>query len=145
MSAIIPVTSGMAQTASSTATPKTHQTTLDSTNFMQMLMSELQNQDPMQPMDNKDYLAQLAQMNSVQELQTLNTTLTAFAANSKMSEGAGLIGRKIQASLADGTLVSGVVSSASLIDNDVLLTVGSQQVPFAAVTSVSAQDTPSHV
>jgi flagellar basal-body rod modification protein FlgD len=123
-----------------TTTPKTHKNTLDSSDFMALLLAELENQNPLEPMDNKDYMAQMAQMNSLQELQKMNQTLTQLNSSNSMSEAANLIGRKIEANLPDGSTASGLVSSVSLAGNSVVLQVGDKQVPLSAVVKVSVQE-----
>lgn len=46
--------------------------------FVQLLVTEMQNQDPMNPMDGKDLAAQLAQFSSVEQLININTKLDNF-------------------------------------------------------------------
>ena len=48
------------------------------TQFLQLLVSQMQNQDPMNPMDGKDLAAQLAQFSSVEQLMNINTKLDNF-------------------------------------------------------------------
>jgi flagellar basal-body rod modification protein FlgD len=47
--------------------------------FMQLLVAQLKNQDPLNPMDGKDMAAQLAQFSSVEQLMTMNTAIAAQA------------------------------------------------------------------
>ncbi len=46
--------------------------------FVQLLVSEMKNQDPLNPMDGKDLAAQLAQFSSVEQLMNINTKLDNF-------------------------------------------------------------------
>lgn len=39
--------------------------------FLQMMVAQLKNQDPMSPMENQDFLAQMAQFTTVEEIQKL--------------------------------------------------------------------------
>jgi flagellar basal-body rod modification protein FlgD len=133
-----------ATVAGMTTTPKAHKTALDSLDFMTLIMEELKNQNPLEPMDSKDSMAQMAQMNSLQELQKLNATLTQFTSSSSVTAAAGLIGRKIEANLDDGTAINGIVTSVTLEGNDVMLMVGDKQVPPSAVFKISAQETTSN-
>lgn len=48
------------------------------TQFLQLLVSQMKNQDPMNPMDGKDLAAQLAQFSSVEQLMNINTKLDKF-------------------------------------------------------------------
>lgn len=48
--------------------------------FVKLLVTQMQNQDPMNPMDGKDLAAQLAQFSSVEQLMNINTKLDNFTA-----------------------------------------------------------------
>jgi flagellar basal-body rod modification protein FlgD len=43
--------------------------------FMQLLVTKLQNQDPLDPMDDEAFIAELAQFSSLEQLQNLNSNL----------------------------------------------------------------------
>lgn len=47
--------------------------------FLNLLMTQLQHQDPTQPQDDSAFLAQLAQFSSLEQLQDMNQTLTTIA------------------------------------------------------------------
>ena len=47
--------------------------------FMNLLVTQLQHQDPTQPQDNSAFVAQLAQFSSLEQLQTANQTLSQIA------------------------------------------------------------------
>lgn len=66
--------------------------------FMQLLIAQLQNQDPTSPMDGSQMAAQLAQFSSLEQLQNINTTLT-----SQSTSDGTLLGA-IQASSAIATI-----------------------------------------
>lgn len=46
-----------------------------SEDFMTMMITQLQNQDPLKPMENQDMVSQLAQINTLSGIQDLNKTL----------------------------------------------------------------------
>jgi len=46
--------------------------------FMQLLVAQLKNQDPLNPMDNSQMTSQLAQINTVNGIQQLNTTMSSM-------------------------------------------------------------------
>jgi flagellar basal-body rod modification protein FlgD len=66
--------------------------------FLKLLVTQLQNQDPLNPMDNAQITSQMAQINTVNGIEKLNTTVdglnTQFAQLQAMS-GASLVGRDI--------------------------------------------------
>lgn len=50
--------------------------TLGKTDFLNLLTTELQHQDPTQPQDDSAFAAQLAQFSALEQLQNANQTLT---------------------------------------------------------------------
>ncbi|MBN1536737.1 MAG: hypothetical protein JW908_08405 [Anaerolineales bacterium] len=69
--------SGTTNAASMTASAVQSATTsaFDTDTFMQLLLAELRNQDPLEPMNNSEMVAQLAQLNSLQELTSISANI----------------------------------------------------------------------
>ena len=65
---------GADQTA--TATPKDN--SLGKEAFLQLLVTQLQHQDPTQPQDNSQLITQLATFSSLEQLTSINSSLTAI-------------------------------------------------------------------
>ena len=66
--------------------------------FMTLLITQLENQDPMNPMENAEMTSQLAQINTVSGIEELNDTLNGITEQvdaSQMLEAAGLIGNSV--------------------------------------------------
>lgn len=66
--------------------------------FMTLLITQLQNQDPLNPMENAEMTSQLAQINTVSGIEELNTTLSSITqqmdANQAL-QASGLIGQGV--------------------------------------------------
>ena len=66
--------------------------------FLKLLVTQMQNQDPLNPMDNAQITSQMAQINTVSGLQTLNTSVqglnTQFVQMQAL-QGASLVGHDI--------------------------------------------------
>jgi flagellar basal-body rod modification protein FlgD len=58
---------------------KTGYSALGQTDFLRLLTTQLQNQDPSDPVDNKEMLAQMAQFSSVQGITDMSSTLKEIA------------------------------------------------------------------
>jgi flagellar basal-body rod modification protein FlgD len=58
------------------ATPKSDPLGRDT--FLKLLITQLQNQDPLQPQENGEFLAQLAQFSSLESLQQIKDDMTAL-------------------------------------------------------------------
>jgi flagellar basal-body rod modification protein FlgD len=93
---------------------------LDSMDFMTLLITQIQNQDPLSPMDNQEFIGQLTQFTSLQEMQDMgasledNLVLTQSLNNTMML---GLVGRQVtvegdQVVVADGVASQNRIQTA---------------------------------
>ena len=79
-------------------------------NFLKMLVTQMNNQDPLNPLDNSQLTSQLAQISTVSGLQTMNETLNQLltqTAAGRAMDSAALIGKTVMVpgssvSVADG-------------------------------------------
>jgi flagellar basal-body rod modification protein FlgD len=65
-------TSGSTQSSSSASAAASSSSDITANDFLTLLVSELQNQDPTQPTDPNQYITQLAQVNSLEQLVSIN-------------------------------------------------------------------------
>ena len=54
--------------------------------FLKLMTTQLQNQDPFAPMDNGDFIAQMAQFSTVTGITEINNNLTNLVLNSSQTE-----------------------------------------------------------
>ena len=104
--------------------------------FLQLLIAQLRNQDPLKPMEDKEFIAQLAQFSSLEALQGLSTKIDGLAKTSGLEQATALIGKTIEASLADGSTLQGVVSQVRVVGGVPQLVVNNQMVGVDKVTLV---------
>lgn len=90
--------------------------------FLKLLVTQLENQDPLNPMDNAQITSQMAQLSEVSGIEKLNTTLTNLS-QSQASQAASLIGHSVVAPgsfinlVATGNGTSGGVAGVELPAN----------------------------
>ncbi|RKP44394.1 flagellar hook assembly protein FlgD [Trinickia fusca] len=97
-------TSGTSSTTGSNSSTSLQQT------FLQLLVTQLQNQDPTNPMDSSQMTSQLAQINTVTGISQLNTTLTSLASQLSAGQNAQaslLIGQNVLVPGSTATVASG--------------------------------------
>lgn len=105
--------------------------------FLQLLMTQLQNQDPMSPMDNTQFIAQMAQFSSLEQMTNLVSATQAMNANNEVAQSVSLIGHNVTYTNADGSTGSGVVSEVDVSSGNVQLKVGDSSIDPTDINTVS--------
>lgn len=89
------VTSLFGATASKTAKSSAEET---QDRFLNLLVAQMKNQDPLNPLDNAQVTSQMAQLSTVQGIENMNATLESLAASlgsNQMAQAANLIGHGV--------------------------------------------------
>ncbi|HZC53628.1 MAG TPA: flagellar hook capping FlgD N-terminal domain-containing protein [Mycobacterium sp.] len=132
-----PVSSVAAAAASSstTSTTQVDRSQLSSQAFLQLLIAQLQFQDPTKPVDTSALMSQTATLNQIQTMQQLSAASTAQTATN-------MVGHNVTYTNGDGVTATGFVSGASLSGSTPTLTIGGETVALAHVQQVLATTTP---
>lgn len=101
------------------ATSSEFKTGLDYNAFLQLLIAQIKNQDPLSPMDPTEQMGQLASFSNVEQTIKLNQKLDTMITVSSLTQADSLIGR-VLTSPDGGT--SGFVKSVRVVNGDVLAT-----------------------
>jgi flagellar basal-body rod modification protein FlgD len=109
---------------------------LDMDQFLELMIAELQNQDPLNPMDNAQILQQISQIREIGATSKLSDTLDAVLLGQNLSSASGMIGRTIKALTDDGHQAQGEVERVTLADGQVRLHVGGQAVRLTNVSEI---------
>lgn len=117
---------------------------LDRDAFMQLLVTQLANQDPLEPVKNEEFVAQLANFSSLEQLETLNDNILGMTALnhsnallSQLTQGSALIGKEVKwLDPETGESFSGIVDTVKIEDGFALLNVGGDDIPLVNVTEI---------
>mgnify|MGYP003618201560 CR=1 FL=1 len=109
--------------------------------FISLMVTELQNQDPLNPMDNTQLLQQLSQMQSITSTKKLTETLDSVLLGQNLSNAGALIGKTINGLTDDGTEVTGKVDQATLVSNVPYLNVGDKSIKISNVRYIYPEGT----
>ena len=104
--------------------------------FLKLLITELQNQDPLNPTDNDKILEQISQIRSIESTTQLGQTLDAVKLGQNLASASALIDRQITALADDGTDVTGKVNRVSITDGIPKLIVGDKTVSLANLREI---------
>lgn len=131
---------GVSSNNSTTVVPKdrTGFNALTSEDFLKILVTQLQNQDPTQPVGNDELLNQLSMMRNLQANLELGEAMKAVTSNQNLSTAAGFIGKTVKGTDADGNSVTGKVETAFVADGDAFVRVGGTAIPLTSISEVTA-------
>ena len=112
--------------------------------FMNLLVEQMKNQDPMNPQSNEDFIAQLANFSSLEQMEQINQNLLGMALLdegnallSQLTEGSALIGKQVTwIDPSTGIEQTGEVDSIKIADGLSKLSIGDVEVPLFFVTEV---------
>ncbi len=110
---------------------------LDKDAFLQLLVAQMQYQDPLQPTSNTEYMSQLAQFSTVEELQNVNSTIT-------NSQAMSLTGQYVILNVPDaaGNInpISGIVDYVTMSEGKTYLHIGEEYYSSEYLDSVVSYD-----
>ncbi|QOV90154.1 flagellar hook assembly protein FlgD [Humisphaera borealis] len=116
----------------------TNKLALKAEDFVKMMITQLQNQDPMEPAKNDQLLAQMSQIGQLQSSTDLQTSLKGLTQQSQIGSAAGLIGKTVKGLDAENNPISGLVTSVRVDGDDVNLELDSgQALALGRVTAIA--------
>lgn len=106
--------------------------------FVQFLITELQNQDPLDPTSSDEMLTQMSEIGQLQSSDDLETDLGGMVQQNQVSSAASMIGKYVQGTDANQNAVTGNVTSVQVTSSAVNLQLDSgSTVALSAVTAIS--------
>ncbi len=110
---------------------------LDKDAFLQLLVTQMRYQDPLNPGDSTEYMSQLAQYSSLEATMNISDTL-------EKGNGLNLVGQYVIMNTTDAAgntdMISGLVEYATVKDGEVLLSINDTYYPAADLDSVVDYD-----
>ena len=118
--------------------------------FLQVLTTQLQFQDPLKPMDNDQFLAQMAQFSTLDLMQQQTDSTNSLLTIQTASQTVGLLGKSVQVSTDTGNQTGSVNTitfqtdgtpqlTVTLSDGTVLTGIGLSQVTVVQQVAAAAQ------
>jgi len=109
--------------------------------YMKLLITQLQNQNPLEPLDNNEMASQLAQFSQLQQLESMNTSFAKVLATTELTYANSLIGKEVSFMLETETgltdITSGIVEQVyNNVDGEIFLRVGDYMFGLENVISI---------
>jgi flagellar basal-body rod modification protein FlgD len=130
-------TTGTSLTAPATAGASP--SSLGENDFLQLMMDQLKNQDPLSPDDPTQYLSELAQFSSLQQQNSIATSAASQASQSSASSALSLLGHSVSYIDSSGVTETGTVSKVDFTSTSgPTLTIGAASgVALSSVTEAT--------
>lgn len=125
-------------TPKTTSNPKSQ---LKVEDFINLMVTQLQNQDPTSPASNSDLLAQMSQIGQLQSQQDLQGSLKSLVLQNNIGSASSMIGKTVAgADSSTGEAITGKVKGISVAKGAVTLTLDSgATIAMANVTSIEQE------
>mgnify|MGYP000869501485 CR=1 FL=1 len=104
--------------------------------FLKLMIAELQNQDPMNPVDNSEMLAQIGQMRQIASNDKLTSTLESVLLGQNVATASSLIGRLVEGLTEDSEKIIGQVDAVTVNDGDPQLLVSGKTIRLKNVLQI---------
>ena len=113
-------TSGASAVANAKTSKEGANSELDKDAFLKLLVTQMQNQDPLEPTDNTEYMSQLAQFSSLEAMQNISS-------QGSVTQAMSLTGQYVIMNTTDaaGNLkqISGLVDFVTVTDGKAMLNI----------------------
>ena len=112
--------------------------------YMTLLVTQLQNQNPLEPLDNNEMASQLAQFSQLQQLESMNTSFSEVLTDIQRAYASSLIGKEISFLGDDGSGVgeamTGIVQQVyNKVDGETVVVTDGYIVGLNDIISVKAE------
>jgi flagellar basal-body rod modification protein FlgD len=109
---------------------------VDLNDFLKLMVTELQNQDPLNPMDNSQILQQISQIKAIESNQRLSDTLVSLQLQQGLATGGSLLQKTVTGLTDDGKTITGLVDSISIDSQGVKVHVGEQSISLKNIAEI---------
>ena len=95
--------------------------------FLQLLTTQLQNQNPLSPVGDQEFMAQMAAFSTLEQVSNLSASSERLESTMAADQSLALIGREVSYTKADGTSAEGTVERVSFGEDGFTLTIGGEE------------------
>ena len=104
--------------------------------FMQLLIAQLKNQDPMKPMEDKEFVTQLAQFSALEASEKMTQQMEELTGSQMLVQAATLIGKQVSAKLESGEVVTGTISQVKMLSGQPTAVVNGREIDTSLITQI---------
>lgn len=113
--------------------------TLDKNAFLQLMVTQMQYQDPLQPQDSSQFLSQLAQFTALEQMTNVATTESQVLYVNQLATSQRLIGQTVTVQDANHAAQSGVVTGVKVVNGEPQLVIGGQTYSLTDIVEIGGE------
>ena len=98
--------------------------------FLQLLVTQLQHQDPLAPMEDKDFIAQMSQFTSLEQMKNMNNAV-------QVTQATSYIGKQVTWADSQGTEQTGIVTAIRIVNSEPKVMIGAEAIELKKIMSVT--------
>lgn len=110
--------------------------TMMEADFLNLLVTQLRNQDPTNPVNDKEFIGQMAQFTSLKQMSNMSESLLQFVKEFSFTKAVALVNKEVSYVDDLGNYMNGVVDSIRVREGDTFLNVGGNEVRLDQVSEV---------
>ena len=120
--------SGATSTTDSSKTKTNNE--LGKDDFLQLLVTQLQHQDPLAPMEDKEFISQMAQFTSLEQMKNMNNAV-------QITQATSYIGKQVTWADSQGTEQTGIVTAIRIVNSEPKVMIGEESIELKKIMSVT--------
>jgi len=115
--------------------------TLGQDEFLQLLVTQMRNQDPMKPMSDTEFIAQMAQFSNLEQTKEMSGDIAKLRQSTAFNQATALMGKQVRLLTDEDTFTKGIVTDLTVKDGEVSLIVNGKTYELGQVVSVNSEET----
>jgi flagellar basal-body rod modification protein FlgD len=108
--------------------------------FLQLLVTQMRNQDPMSPMADTEFIAQMAQFTTLEQSRQMGEDMAQMRSQTSFQQGVGLLNQQVTVKVGEGDPITGIVTELKMIEGEPQLLINSGFYALQDVIHVKATD-----
>ena len=108
--------------------------------FLQLLVTQMRNQDPMAPMQDTEFIAQMAQFTSLEQSRKMSEDMAEMRSQTSFQQGVGLLNQQVTVKAGEEAPLTGIVTELKMVEGEPQLLINSEFYALQDVIHVKAKD-----
>ena len=110
---------------------------LTQNDFLQLVMAQMTNQDPLNPQKDTEFIAQMAQFSALEQSKSMQQDIAKLQTDQQFMQANSVLGRAVTLQDSQGNLISGTVSAVQVQAGTPQLIVNGQAYDLGALLSIA--------